>query len=137
MTDPKDTLIIVTADHGHTFTLAGYPHRGNDILGLVRPVPKVDGQNPAPALAADGMPYTTLGYANGPGAVNGARSNPGSVDTTAPDYRQQATVPFRGDAETHGGEDVAIFASGPMAHLVHGSMEQNWIYYVMKEAFGF
>lgn len=137
MTDPKDTLIIVTADHSHTFTLAGYPHRGNDILGLVRPVPKVDGQNPAPALAADGMPYTTLGYANGPGAVNGARSNPGSVDTTAPDYRQQATVPFRGDAETHGGEDVAIFASGPMAHLVHGSMEQNWIYYVMKEAFGF
>jgi alkaline phosphatase len=43
MTDPRDTLIIVTADHSHVFTIAGYPHRGNDILGLVKDVPHVDG----------------------------------------------------------------------------------------------
>lgn len=36
--------------------------------------------------------------------------------------------------ETHGGEDVAIFARGPMAHLLHGVHEQNYIPHVMAYA---
>jgi alkaline phosphatase len=135
MTDPRDTLIIVTADHSHTFTIAGYPHRGNDILGLAKEVPANDGTPVAPTKAGDGMPYTTLGYQNGPGAVSGSRADLTSVDTTALNYLQQAVVPM--SSETHAGEDVAIYASGPKSYLVRGSMEQNWIYHVMKEAFGF
>ncbi len=135
MTDPNETLIIVTADHSHVFTIAGYPHRGNDILGLTKEVPAVDGNPTAPSKAGDGLPYTTLGYQNGPGAVSGARADLTSVDTTALGYLQQAVVPM--GSETHAGEDVAIYAKGPKSHLVHGSMEQNWIYHVMKEAFGF
>jgi alkaline phosphatase len=51
-----------------------------------------------------------------------------------PNYLQEATVPLAD--ETHGGEDVAIFADGAGAYLVRGSMEQNWIFQVMLEASG-
>lgn len=61
-TDPEETLILVTADHGHVFTIAGYPKRANPILGKVVPVGSTDAVE-----ASDGMPYTTLGYMNGLG----------------------------------------------------------------------
>ena len=36
MTEDKDTLIVVTADHGHVFTMGGYSQRGNPILGEIK-----------------------------------------------------------------------------------------------------
>lgn len=36
--------------------------------------------------------------------------------------------------ETHGGDDVAIFAQGPWAHLFTGVMEQNVIPHLMSYA---
>lgn len=134
-TDPKDTLILVTADHSHTFTIAGYPHRGNPILGLAAGVPGVDGAPVAAERDRHGLPYTTLGYLNGPGARDGApRPDLGAVDTGTLDYRQEAAIPT--ELETHSAEDVAVYATGPMSSLVHGSMEQNWIFHVMKEVLG-
>jgi len=129
-TDPKETLILVTADHSHVLTIAGYPQRGNPILGLVIS-PKDDGEpGTEPALAADGKPYTTLGYANGPGAVQGERPIP-ETGLTA---HQQALVPM--GSETHGGEDVPLYANGPGADRVRGVMEQNLIYDVIRKALG-
>ncbi|ODT14344.1 MAG: alkaline phosphatase [Kaistia sp. SCN 65-12] len=126
MTKRDDTLVIVTADHSHTFAISGYPGRGNPILGLAA----VDGR----ALKAkDGKSYTTLGYANGPGAtVDGPRTDPASDDTLALDYRQQALVPL--GSETHGGDDVLARASGPMAHLVAGTIEQHSLFHIMRAA---
>lgn len=48
------------------------------------------------------------------------------------EYLQQAAVPL--DSETHGSEDVAIFAKGPMAHLFHGVQEQSYIPHAMAYA---
>jgi alkaline phosphatase len=121
----QDTLIIVTADHSHTFTIAGYPDRGNDILGKV----VTDGQV---ALDRNGKPYTTLGYANGPGYRLGSRPDLALVDTTDPNFLQEATVPL--DSETHAAEDVAIYARGPGAHAFQGVVEQNVIFHVMAQA---
>ena len=67
-TDPKQTLIVVTADHGHVFTFGGYAKRGNPILGKVVHADE-DGAAGASEPARDllGLPYTTLGYLYGPG----------------------------------------------------------------------
>jgi len=128
--DLSETLVIVTADHSHVFTISGYPPRGNDILGLVREVGERGEAADTPRLASDGHPFTTLGYWNGPGAIDGERAAPEATD--APGYRQQAAIPL--GSETHGGEDVAAYAAGPWAHLVSGSMEQNILYHVMRHA---
>ncbi|MEL7729752.1 alkaline phosphatase [Citromicrobium bathyomarinum] len=134
-TDPDETLILVTADHSHVFTIAGYPKRGNPILGLVHPPVSGDEDHPGaandePLLAGDGQPYTTLGYANGPGAVKGERGEP----ETGAQAQQQSLVPL--GSETHGGEDVALFATGPGSQRVRGVIEQNVIEHIMRAAFG-
>jgi len=132
MTNPEETLIIVTADHSHTFVIQGYPARNNPILG------KVGLPDGRPAPAGDGKPYTTLSYANGSSAYetfeDGERVDLSNVDTTAKDFKQQALLPA--PSETHAGEDVAIFASGPGSDLVAGVMEQNEIFHVMGKASG-
>lgn len=48
------------------------------------------------------------------------------------EYLQQAAVPL--NSETHGIEDVAIFAKGPMSHLFHGVQEQSYIAHVLAYA---
>ena len=128
--DLRDTLIVVTSDHSHVFTIAGYPERGNPILGVVSaPIG-------TPTLAMDNKGYTTLGYANGPGAVNAAeRPDPAKVDTEALNYRQQSLIPLM--SETHGGDDVVARAAGPKAHLFKGTIEQNTIFQIMRAALGF
>ena len=133
MTDSQNTLIIVTADHSHVLTISGYPARGNPILGLVYGVTK-DGSRRAekPALGKDGKPYTTLSYANGPGGYGSTRPDLTDVDTTDANYIQQAMVPMRSD--THSGEDVVVYATGPWAHLFQGTYEQSYIYHVMDYA---
>ncbi len=154
-TSASDTLILVTADHSHTLVMAGHPVRGNPILGKVRSRNADGGPSDKLSRDAAGRSYTTLGYANGPGN-NGAssdqpegpkhflhepsrydpapvsRPNLDAVDTEAPDYLQEAGIPMK--SETHGGEDVAVYARGPGAEAVHGSLEQNVLFHLMVQA---
>ncbi|MGB1302121.1 MAG: alkaline phosphatase, partial [Pseudoalteromonas tetraodonis] len=145
-TNPEETLIVVTADHSHVFTIAGYPKRGNPILGKVVGVGQTE-----PSLAADDMPYTTVGYTNGLGyrdlgaetdadasylaAPVTGRVDLSNVDTTTPGFHQEALVPL--SSETHAGEDVGVYAMGPGAHLVTGTNEQSFLFHVMDFAADF
>lgn len=127
-----DTLILVTADHSHVFTMAGYPVRGNPILGLSRPVDRDTGGPAAEyTLDEDGKPYTTLGYYNGPNVREADSDALTDNMVQAPDYRQQTAVRLR--SETHAGEDVALYAVGPGAHRFNGVMEQDEIGQILGE----
>ncbi|PHZ86533.1 alkaline phosphatase [Paremcibacter congregatus] len=132
MTREEDTLILVTADHSHTLVIAGYPTRGNPILGTIRTNDTQGNPMTEAFKAADGKAITTLGYYVGPNSPHedGSRDDPAAVDTTAPDYKQQTAVPA--PKGHHAGEDVAIYARGPGADQIKGVMEQNKIYNVIE-----
>lgn len=142
MTDPAETLIIVTADHGHAIAFNGYCGRGTPITGLCMDVdPAGEAHTGEPVLANDGKPFSVVGYLNGAGSVMieqadgsyfGTRPSVTQEEATDPDYLQQALVPM--GSETHSGTDVAAFARGPWAHLVDGVIEQNVIFHVMVHA---
>jgi alkaline phosphatase len=133
-TSEGDTLIVVTADHSHTLTLAGKPARGNPILGWVATIGENGERLPNPERDESGLTYTTLQYANGGKNLGAGRRARDGVDPTRPDYHQEFLVPF--DQETHAGEDVAVFARGPGAERFHGLHEQSWIHDAIEAALG-
>ena len=56
------------------------------------------------AVDTENRTYTTLGYADGPGGLNGFRQDLRNVNTSDKDFLQQATVLT--EYESHGSEDV-------------------------------
>lgn len=116
-----DTLIILASDHSHAMTFNGYPARGNDVTGL----------------ASDKRNLETLTYANGPGhhhhfieSKDATERKPlKEMDRSSMTYRHFS--PMYLEYETHGGEDVAIYAQGPGSELVRGTMEQSFINYIV------
>jgi alkaline phosphatase len=147
LTNDEDTLIIVTADHEHAIAFNGYCGRGTPIEGLCMGIAKgAVAHTGVPEVASDGKPYSVIGYLNGAGAVlikDGDGDNAPYVaaegraavtqeEAIDPDYLQQALLPM--GSETHSGEDVAVYAKGPWAHLFTGTVEQNYIFHVMNHA---
>ncbi|WP_068088820.1 alkaline phosphatase [Polycladidibacter stylochi] len=140
MTSAEDTLIIVTADHEHAIAFNGYCGRGTPIHGLCYDIdPKGTKHTDKLKTFKDGKPYTVVGYLNGPGSVmredkdwTGTRAELTQEQAIDPDFLQQSLNPS--SSETHSGEDVAIYARGPWAHLVDGTVEQNYIFHVMHYA---
>jgi len=136
--DTRETLIVVTADHSHTLTLAGYATRGNPILGDVVANDTKGYPKQSASLDLAGNSYTSLGYRDGPGAIDAEHhsekdnAEKNGLAKDDPNYRQAALVPM--DYETHGGEDVALYAIGPQARLFSGTLEQHWVFHALKYA---
>jgi alkaline phosphatase len=119
--------------------MAGYPPRGNNILGFNRPIPGGEGRGAQDAqgnvLDQLGRAVPTLGYANGPLEVRaGGKTLSSAKAPTDPDYLQPKTFLF--GSETHGGEDVALYGTGPGSALVSGTLEQNSIFHIIASALG-
>ena len=139
----EDTLIIVTADHEHVIAFQGYCGRGTPVTGLcmdIGPAGQIE-HSDEPVLAADGKPYTVVTFGNGAGSVlvqqedgsySGERPDLTQEEAMDPDYLQQALVPM--NSETRSGVDVALWATGPWAHLFGGTMDQETIFHVMHHA---
>ncbi|XP_023712942.1 alkaline phosphatase [Cryptotermes secundus] len=118
LVDLADTLLVLTADHSHVMTLGGLATpRGNPILGIDSKTSDVDG-----------LPYSTLLYGNGPGfsQPRPVPSNSSSSETAGRNSVHGSAVPRQW--ATHGGEDVPIYAQGPLAsQLFSGSFDQSYI----------
>ncbi|MCY3963444.1 MAG: alkaline phosphatase [Acidobacteria bacterium] len=156
------TLILATADHSHVFTIAGYPMRPlGDLRYTPRSVPASFRNQPHHGILgtvhdidsggtisesgdSGGIPYTILGYANGPGHRSGSRVNPNSdrtagyggavpSSTAHSAYRQEATVPLF--LETHAGEDVMIYAVGRTSENVRGTVPNSKVFDWIKDGF--
>lgn len=83
----------------------------------------------------DGKPYTTLLYGNGPGYAQTTptgRHDLTGFNTQDINFVQQAAVPRK--YETHGGEDVPVYAIGPGSHLFSGTVEQTYIAHAIAHA---
>uniref|UniRef100_A0A1I8PHI3 Alkaline phosphatase n=1 Tax=Stomoxys calcitrans TaxID=35570 RepID=A0A1I8PHI3_STOCA len=116
MTDPSDTLILVTADHSQPMTLAGFPGRGTPILGLNQH-----------ERSLDGLKYLTLSYPLGYEQYldkKGKRMDLEKLNWKIDSKYPSAVKVFKGP---HSGEDVSVYASGPFAHLFTGVLQQNTI----------
>lgn len=134
------TLIVATADHDHTLLLNGYAARTGKttpanpgVLGLVR---NADG---TPALDGKGMPYTIIGFGTGEHRPTGGRVDAGPLTdaiVTADDYHQEAVVRTREGAETHGGSDVYLGATGANAELFRGTIDNTRVFNLIKTAAG-
>ena len=162
--DLRETMILVTADHGHVFTLAGYAMRPigdlqyaptsvpgafadqpyNGIFGAVYDLNPGTGAIYEAGDARD-VPYTILGYGNGPGHRPGPRVDPNAdatpgyggeapANTASPAYLQEAAVPL--SAETHSAEDVAVYGIGAGSEVVRGTVPNTRIFDWMAAAMG-
>jgi alkaline phosphatase len=124
MTDTADTLIIVTSDHTDPMPPWGHRPRGAPVVDFDGwsatdhpPPPMRDAPRGLGPIVIDLTGLTAIADSNNAG--------------TAPPVRPAA------GPGSHGPADVAIYARGPMAYLIDGTVEQHYIFHVISHALGF
>ncbi|WKY06680.1 hypothetical protein Q1695_006678 [Nippostrongylus brasiliensis] len=117
MTDRSETLILVTADHAHAFTLPGYLNVNQSLL---ENFDDPGGDSVVPAMF----------FATGPGYRGGFAKSQINGNLNDLHYRQPSAIKMK--FGYHGGEDVGIWADGPYAHLFSGTIENTEVAYTIK-----
>ncbi|XP_044739893.1 alkaline phosphatase-like [Chrysoperla carnea] len=117
MINPSETLLVLTADHSHVMTMGGQATpRGQPVLGPDSKISDVDGQL-----------YSLLLYGNGPG-YSVPRSIPANISTSEEQRNSVHGSAVPRQWATHGGEDVPVYALGPLATtLFTGTFDQSYI----------
>ncbi len=129
--DLSNTLIVVTADHDHTMAFNGYGKKGSPILGN-----NINYQTGTPSLDADGVPYTTLVFGNGPNRKDN-RVAVSDAEATGLEYHQESAIrTAKGDTESHGGGDVQLYAVGAGAKTFKGTIDNTKVFSMVKSAGG-
>lgn len=115
-TDPEETLILVTADHELTLTIAGYPTLADGITG-------------SGGTDRLGRPYPALLFGTG------SRTEPLPPDSMSLiGAVEPAAIPLGGS--THGATDVPVFAYGETryASRLHGVIENTALFGLLRDA---
>jgi len=127
--EKKETLIIVTADHGHTFSFGGKDVKRNADLckekSKISPAGYYAGPNEGGRDDSDGDEEE--------GDAAGTITDDTSP-SSSPDFFARLRSKNEMKQAAHSGEDVPIYARGPMAHMLSGVHEESYIGQVMKYA---
>lgn len=76
-----------------------------------------------------------LNYMNGPaGLIKDPRVNPAYQPIFDWSYKQQSLVPLH--FASHGGDDVGVYATGPLSAFFHAIVDNTFIAQTMKLAMG-
>lgn len=89
-----------------------------------------------PALDADGLPYTVIGFGDGENRPQ-TRSAADVSGSTAKTYHPLAAIRMTSGNETHGGGDVMLAATGAGSDLFHGTLENIGVFGLIKQAAGY
>jgi alkaline phosphatase len=124
MTKAADTLIIVTSDHTDPLPPWGHGPRGALVLDF-------DGWN-----ATDHPPPLDRMVPRGLGPIVIDLTGLTAIADSVAAGTARPVRPAAGPG-SHGPADVAIYARGPIAYLIDGTVEQHYIFHVISHALGF
>ncbi|VDK32922.1 unnamed protein product [Taenia asiatica] len=131
MVNLEETLVIVTADHSHSFMLVGgQPDRKRSLLDVnTELAPFVSTSIRLKAIT------TSSSHPAFSGAVNTTRLNLTALSNATLhdiEFQQPAFVPL--PWATHGGEDVGVYATGVFSYLFHSTVDNTFVGQAMKYA---
>jgi alkaline phosphatase len=128
--DLNETLVVVTADHDHTMAMNGYGQRGSGlhVLDVVR-----DPKSGSPLIDADGYPYPTLVFGNGPHRPM-VRAGTDTLYVQDKNFLHLSGVNL--SSETHGGGDVMLMAGGAESKPFKGTLDNTQVFSLLKSAAG-
>jgi alkaline phosphatase len=144
-----ETLIILTADHSHQFTMGNYQTRNLTLFSSILDENMKSFAEQERVISWGGNKENNESHILPLNYITGPAGSLYSKVRNETEYLKFQNDVENGDIEgfsvkmpseiktvtsAHGGEDVPIFARGPWSFLFSGVVEQTFIFYVMEKA---